>query len=132
VPVGVRDSSASGVRDYIFCKASRPSLGSVQRPTQWVAAVKRPGRGTDHSYFLVSRLRRSGAVPPLPICFRSMRKDTFTCYLACPAISITTVLCSVRHCFFVHSICHKHRAGWCSSNTVDVLPGGRWSNCRPD
>jgi hypothetical protein len=49
----------------------RPALGTTQPPIQCVPGalfpgIKRPGRESDHSHNLVSRLRKRGAIAPFP------------------------------------------------------------------
>jgi hypothetical protein len=58
-------------RQEIFSspKMSRPRLGLIQLPTEWVPgalpqAVKQPGHEPDHQH-LVPRLRVGGAIPVL-------------------------------------------------------------------
>jgi hypothetical protein len=53
VPVGSR----------IFSKSSRPALGSMQPPIQWVLralspGVKRPGREADHSPLTIAEFKK--------------------------------------------------------------------------
>jgi hypothetical protein len=55
----------------IFAVASRPTLGTICPPIQWVSGaltpgVSRPGREADHSPHLVPRLRMPRAVLQLP------------------------------------------------------------------
>ena len=59
-----------GKRFFSFPKTSRPALGSIQPPVKCVLVslllrVNRPGREGYNTY-LVSRLRMTGAMPPLP------------------------------------------------------------------
>jgi hypothetical protein len=56
---------------FVYTKASRPGLGPIQTPIQWVPGalsswVKRPGRETDHSPPSSAEVRNGGAIPPIP------------------------------------------------------------------
>jgi hypothetical protein len=81
------------------------------------------------------RLKKSGALPPLPIHFRTVKKSSVTCYLTHKQIIIVRSLLSLYfiafNAVFVNFICHRHWAGCCSSNIVDVCFGGSWSKSRP-
>jgi hypothetical protein len=50
-----RRSSPFKVKNFLFSTSSRPALGSIQPPIQWVLGAlspraKRPGREADHSH----------------------------------------------------------------------------------
>jgi hypothetical protein len=66
----VSSSSPDTVKNFIFCKSSRPALGSTKPPIHWVPGalspgVKRPGREADHRQ-LVPRSRKYGFIHSLP------------------------------------------------------------------
>jgi hypothetical protein len=49
-----QSSSPGRVKNFLFSALSKPALGSIQRPSQWVQGalspgVKRQGREADHS-----------------------------------------------------------------------------------
>jgi hypothetical protein len=66
----------AGVRDFLFCQASRPTLDHTQPHIRRAVGaislgVKRPGREADHSPPLSSKVKNGGAIPPLLIRLRA-------------------------------------------------------------
>jgi hypothetical protein len=62
--------SRQGVVIYLFTTTSRPGLGPIHPPVQWVPralslGLKRPEREADHSIHLVPSSRMRGTIPPL-------------------------------------------------------------------
>jgi hypothetical protein len=56
---------------FLVSTASRPVLGPIHPPAQWVSGttspgVKRPGREADHSPPFSAEVKNGGAIPPLP------------------------------------------------------------------
>jgi hypothetical protein len=65
----IRGRGSEGIIS-LFSAASRPALGPIQPPVQWVRralslGVKRSGRKLTTHLRLVPRLRMSAAIPPL-------------------------------------------------------------------
>jgi hypothetical protein len=63
--------SRQGLGIFLSTTASKPVLGPIQSPIQWVTGslslgVKLPGRETDHSPPSIAKVRMRGAIPPLP------------------------------------------------------------------
>jgi hypothetical protein len=66
-------SHGRGLAIFLLATASRPALGPIHPPIQWVPGalslgVKRPRREADHPthLHLVPRSRMHGTIPPLP------------------------------------------------------------------
>jgi hypothetical protein len=56
---------------FPFSTASRPALGPIQYPPQWVTGsispgINFPGRETDSSLLSSAEVKNAGAIPPLP------------------------------------------------------------------
>jgi hypothetical protein len=49
---------------FLFCIASRPTLGPTQPSIQWLPGVKRPGREADHTPPSSVEVKNGGAIPP--------------------------------------------------------------------
>jgi hypothetical protein len=47
---------------YFFSKATRPALGPIQLPIQWVAEGSRPKRKTDHSPPSTTKVKMNGTI----------------------------------------------------------------------
>jgi hypothetical protein len=66
-----RSSSSGRIKNFLFPMSSRPTLGSIQPPTQWVPGLfprGQSGRGvklTTHLQ-LVPKSRKCGPIHPLP------------------------------------------------------------------
>jgi hypothetical protein len=60
--------SSTGARESLFPETTRPALGSTQPPIPRAPGVNRPGPEANNLPSLVSRLRMSGALTPLPLC----------------------------------------------------------------
>jgi hypothetical protein len=76
---GLDDQGSISIRGKIFLSSitSRPALGPVQPPVQWILeavclGVKQHGCETDHSPPCSAEVKNGGAVFPLPICLHGI------------------------------------------------------------
>jgi hypothetical protein len=68
---------ARAVCFFFYCTASRPAVSSTQPPILWIPGATSPGvkrtwREADHSTPSVTYMKKTGAVPPLPVCLHGM------------------------------------------------------------
>jgi hypothetical protein len=66
-----QSSSPGKVKNFLFSTLSRPALGSIQLPIQWVPGaispgVKRPGREADHSPPASAEVKKMWTYTSLP------------------------------------------------------------------
>jgi hypothetical protein len=64
-------ASVAGMAIFFFSPVSRSVLGATHPPIQWVhwaisPGVKRPGREADHSPPSSAKVKKGGAIHPLP------------------------------------------------------------------
>jgi hypothetical protein len=69
-----RFDSRQEQESFLYFTASRPALGPIQSPIQWVPAaifsgLKRTRREVDHSSPSSAEVNNGGAIPPLPYVF---------------------------------------------------------------
>ena len=93
IVISVRDRrtevrSRQGLANFLFYKSytsSRPALRTTQLPIHWVPGpllrVKSPGPDAGCSPPSNARVRKSKAVPLLPLCLHGMDSDRFPFYL---------------------------------------------------
>jgi hypothetical protein len=94
---------------FLFSIASRPALGPIQPPIQWVPGaispeVKRPGREAGHLPPSNAEVKNGGAIPPLPDmsswrgAYLIKHRDNFTFYIIRPIV----FKCYIWHKTTVH------------------------------
>jgi hypothetical protein len=98
--------SRQGLRIFLSATASRPALGPIQPPVQWVPAVKRPRREADHSFPSSAEVKNACSLTHLlkyvlmAWCLVKHRRD-FTSSLPLPLSYLTFAACFKRFLYYL-------------------------------